>query len=105
MIRSYVIVALVISVLVFPTEFSFAQRGKAVGGRMVICVIRLEHADAEHLASILTPFLSPEGSIVAYARTNTLIVKDREPIVNMLAKVIKGKPCTPVSEPQNRKHP
>ena len=30
--------------------------------------------------------------------TNTLIIKDRASVVNMLAEVIKGKPCAPVSE-------
>jgi type II secretory pathway component GspD/PulD (secretin) len=45
-------------------------------------MIQLEHADAEHLASVLKPFLSPEGRIVPYKPTNTLIIKDRAPVVN-----------------------
>ena len=64
-------------------------------------MIQLEHADAEYLASVLEPFLSPEGSIIPYKTTNTLIIKDREPVVNMLAEIIKGKPCTPVSQPSD----
>jgi len=59
-------------------------------------MIRLEHADAEHLASVLRPFLSAQGSLSAYAPTNTLIIKDRASIVNMLAEIIKGKPCAPI---------
>ncbi len=64
----------------------------------IVCMIQLEHADAEYLASVLKPFLSPQGSIVPYVHTNTLIIKDRASIVNMLAEIIKGKPCAPVSE-------
>jgi hypothetical protein len=73
---------------------------------------QLEHADAEYLASVLEPFLSPEGKITPHRPTNTLIIKDRAPVVNMLSEVIKdrapvvnmlsvvikGKPCVPVSE-------
>jgi type II secretory pathway component GspD/PulD (secretin) len=66
--------------------------------RIIVCMIQLEHADAEHLASVLKPFLSPQGSIVPEVHTNTLIIKDRASIVNMLAEVIKGKPCAAVSE-------
>ena len=64
-------------------------------------MIKIEHADAEYLASVLKPFLSPEGSIVSYKPTNTLIIKDRAPVVNMLSEVIKGKPCIPISNPSD----
>ena len=64
----------------------------------MVCMIQLEHADAEYLASVLKPFLSPEGSLTPYKPTNTLIIKDREPVVNMLSEVIKGRPCTPTSQ-------
>jgi len=67
--------------------------------RVIICLISLEHADARHLASILAPFLSSEGSIAPYTPTNTLIIKDRAYIVDRLAKIIIGKPCTPVAQP------
>jgi len=30
-----------------------------------------------------------------------LIIKDRASIVNMLAEIIKGKPCTPISQPSD----
>ena len=39
---------------------------------MGVCVVQLEHTDAEYLASILRPFLSPEGSIVPYVTTNVI---------------------------------
>ncbi len=77
---------------------SVAQKAKPAAGPMVVCVVQLEHADAEYLASILKPFLSPEGSIVPYVTTNVIIIKDRQPVVDMLTKLIKGKPCTPISQ-------
>ena len=64
----------------------------------MVCVVQLEHADAEYLASILTPFLSPEGSIVPYVATNAIIIKDRQSVLDMLTTLIKGKPCTPISQ-------
>lgn len=68
-------------------------------GRVIVCMIQLEHADADHLASVLKPFLSPEGTITPHGPTSTLIIKDRAPVVHMLAEIIKGKPCVPASEP------
>jgi type II secretory pathway component GspD/PulD (secretin) len=61
-------------------------------------MIQLEHADAEHLAAVLKPFLSPDGSLSPYTPTNTLIIRDRQPVVNMLSEVIKGRPCTEISQ-------
>ena len=57
---------------------------------MVIKVIRLEHAQAEGLASLLRPLLTEEGRMTAYAPTNTLIIRDRQSLVEQLVKVIKG---------------
>ena len=93
-----IFVLLVIIVTVLPGA-SAAQRGKRPDGRIVVCMIQLEHADAEHLAAVLRPFLSPEGSLSPYTPTNTLIIRDRQPVVNMLSEVIKGRPCTEISQP------
>ncbi|MDY6839814.1 MAG: secretin N-terminal domain-containing protein [Thermodesulfobacteriota bacterium] len=57
---------------------------------MVIKVIPLQYADAENLASVLRPLLTKDGTIVADAPTNTLIIKDRRSLVGKLARVIKG---------------
>jgi hypothetical protein len=62
---------------------------------IVIKVIRLDHADAERLASILRPLLTRDGLITAYAPTNTLIIRDRASLVKQLVKVIQG----PSSDP------
>ena len=84
--------------MLFCAGFALAQQGEKVGGFIIVCMIQLEHADAEYLATVLKPFLSPQGSILPYKTTNTLIIKDRAPAVNMLAEIIKGKPCAPTSE-------
>ena len=93
----HILVLLFIFTTVHPAP-AIAQREMPPGGRIVVCMIQLEHADAEHLASVLKPFLSSEGSLTAYQPTNTLIIRDTEPVVNRLAKIIKGKPCTPLSQ-------
>jgi len=93
--QAYIIFVLVLIFVPVLSGLTVAQREKTPGGRIVVCMIQLEHADAEYLASVLKPFLSPEGSLTPYQPTNTLIIKDREPVVNMLSEVIKGKPCTP----------
>jgi type II secretory pathway component GspD/PulD (secretin) len=68
----------------------FAQERRPSRDPIVIQVIRLDYADAEHLASILAPFLSKEGRIVAYSPTNSLIIRDRKSLVKKLIKIIKG---------------
>ena len=92
-------VAIAIFLILFLNSFSFAQAQKTTGERIVMCMIQLEHADAEELAAVLEPLLSPEGSIVPYPPTNTLIIKDRASVVDKLSIAIKGKPCTPITEP------
>ena len=67
--------------------------------RVIICMVPIEHADAEQLADTLAPFLSPQGKISAYSPTNTLIIKDQPSVVRMLIKAIKGK--ADLSECQN----
>ena len=68
MSRLYLIAALVLILVLLFTGFVLAQQGEKVGGRIIVCMIQLEHADAEYLATVLKPFLSPEGRIVSYKR-------------------------------------
>ncbi len=93
--RAYHISVLLMIVLTALPGASTAQRKTTPTGRVVVCLIQLDHADAEYLATVLKPFLSPDGSLTPYAPTNTLIIKDRQSVVNMLSEIIKGKPCTP----------
>ena len=60
--------------------------------RMIVCLLTMEHADAELLVTVLSPLLSTNGTINAYSPTNTLIIKDRSSVVQMLVKAVKGKP-------------
>lgn len=101
MVRAVIlIIAAVIMLGPLPVRITHAQQEQSSSGeQVVVCMIRLEHADAENLSSVLKPFLSPQGSIAAYAPTNTLIIKDRASIVDMLAEIIKGKPCTTDAPP------
>ena len=93
--------AVVLLLILYPTCFSLAQMEKTHGERIVICMIQLEHADAEELVAVLQPLLSPAGSIVPYRPTNTLIIKDRASRVEQLAIAIKGAPCIPITDPSD----
>lgn len=96
--RAYHIFVLLLIVAVVLPGVSIAQREKTPTGRIVVCMIQLDHADAEYLASVLRPFLSPDGSLTPYTPTNTLIIKDRQSVVNMLSEIIKGRPCIATSQ-------
>jgi type II secretory pathway component GspD/PulD (secretin) len=76
--------------LSFP-NLTFPQELEPPGDPIVIQIIELEYADAEQLAQTLEPLLSPQGRIVAYGPSNSLIIKDRKSMVEALVKVIKGK--------------
>ena len=71
------------------------QHARPLRKPIVIKVIRLHHADAKRLASVLRPLLTRDGLITAYAPTNTLIIRDRASLVKQLVEVIKG----PSSDP------
>jgi len=96
---SPIVLSIIFTLLMnFPGLAHAQERPAGSVQRVIICLIPLEHADARHLASILAPFLSPQGSITPYPPTNTLIIKDRAYIVDKLAKIIIGKPCTPAAQ-------
>jgi type II secretory pathway component GspD/PulD (secretin) len=96
--------ALIAKILLLLIFLSMADSGQLYSyqERIIICMVPLEHADAEQLADTLAPFLSPQGKISAYSPTNTLIIKDHPTVVRMLIKVIKGK--SDLSECQNFEH-
>ena len=72
----------------FPS--SYAEAGERIESRLVTKVVRLDYAEAENLVSVLAPFLSPAGRIVAYTPLNCLIIKDKAHIVKRLVEIIKG---------------
>ena len=73
-------------------DHGWAQEARPIRDPIVIQVIHLEYADAEHLAVVLAPLLSKEGRVVAYPPTNSLIIRDRASLVKKLVTIIKGKP-------------
>jgi type II secretory pathway component GspD/PulD (secretin) len=91
-------IAIALFLILLLNGFSLAQGQKTTVERIVMCMIQLEHADAEELAAVLEPLLSPVGSIVPYPPTNTLILRDRASVVDKLSIAIKGRPCTPITE-------
>ncbi len=93
--------ALLAKILLLLIFLSMANAGQLYSyqERVIICMLPLEHADAEQLADVLAPFLSPQGKIAAYSPTDTLIIKDQPSVVRMLIKVIKGR--ADLSECQN----
>ena len=86
------LLALVVLAFLLLASFSscYAEAGERLGSQLVIKVVRLDYAEAEDLASVLAPFLSPAGRIVAYAPLNCLIIKDKAHIVKRLVEIIKG---------------
>jgi type II secretory pathway component GspD/PulD (secretin) len=72
------------------TYYSYAQERGASEDPIIMRIIKLDYADAEQLVFTLEPFLSPQGRIMAYTPTNSLIIKDRKSIVEELVRVIKG---------------
>ena len=88
---------LILLLVLLTPGFSRAQdKTPSSGGPIIVCMIQPEHADAEYLATVLKPSLSPQGIILPYKTTNPLITTDRAPVVNILAEMIKAKPSTPV---------
>jgi len=96
--------ALIAKILILLIFLSMANTGQLYSyqERVIICMVPLEHADAEQLADTLAPFLSSQGKISAYSPTNTLIIKDQPSVVRMLIKAIKGR--SDLSECQNFEH-
>ena len=95
--------ALTAKILLLLFLFNMANAGQpdSFQAGVIVCLLPIEHADAEELADVLAPFLSPRGKIAAYSPTNTLILKDQPSVVKMLVKVIKGR--SDLSECQNFK--
>ena len=88
--RAIFSLALTVSITLTSFQLSLAQTKAVRGDPIVIQLIDLDHANADQLAAVLTPLLTPEGRIVAYRRTNSLIIKDRASNVKRLVEIIKG---------------
>ncbi|GIX49502.1 MAG: hypothetical protein KatS3mg131_3713 [Candidatus Tectimicrobiota bacterium] len=53
-------------------------------------LIPLEHADANEIRNLLSPMVSRESSLLAYAPTNTLILTDVASNISRLLKIIRA---------------
>jgi type II secretory pathway component GspD/PulD (secretin) len=98
--KTLALLAQILSLLFFFNMADAVKPGSFQEG-VIVCMLPIEHADAEELADVLAPFLSPTGKIAAYSPTNTLIIKDQPSVVRMLIKAIKGK--SELSECENFK--
>lgn len=87
----FIQLVLILLLMLTSSFYSHAQEPGPSADPIIMRVIELDHAEAEHLVSVLEPFLSPQGRIMAYSPTNRLIIKDRQSIVEELTRVIKGK--------------
>ena len=78
--------AFLAKILLLMVFLSMANAGQLYSfqQRVIICMLPLEHADAEQLADVLAPFLSPQGKIATYSPTNTY---GRHPIPESLDDV------------------
>ena len=74
----------------FTYQIAAAQSPTVSENQIILCLLPLDHANAEELADALAPFLSSSGKIVPYTPTNVLIIKDKTSIVRMLIKAVKG---------------
>lgn len=59
-------------------------------GAVVTRLARLKHVDATEMQQVLSPLISPEGLINAYARSNSLILIDSADNIDRLFKIIKA---------------
>ena len=84
-------VILFLLLLLMNSAYSNAQEPGPSEDPIIMRIIKLDYAEAEQLVLTLEPFLSPQGRIMAYTPTNSLIIKDRRSIVEKLIRVIKGK--------------
>jgi general secretion pathway protein D len=65
------------------------EAGRKPGEQYVTRIIPLQNVDANVLAStVLTPLISKNSNIVAYAPTNTLIITDNAANIDRLAEII-----------------
>jgi type II secretory pathway component GspD/PulD (secretin) len=80
-----------ILLLLFLVNMANAGQPGSFQEGVIVCMLPIEHADAEELADVLAPFLSRRGAITFYSPTNTLIIKDQPSVVRMLIKAVKGK--------------
>ncbi len=71
------------------TNIETVEGEVAPGDRFVTRILPLKHVAAETVAGILSPLVSKDSAIVAYAPTNTLIITDAYSNITRLAEIIQ----------------
>jgi type II secretory pathway component GspD/PulD (secretin) len=84
-------IIITVSFALFASDIATAQTPPMPDNQFIICLLPLDHVNAQELAGVLAPFQSPAGTIEPYPPTNTLIIKDKASVVRSLIKVMKGK--------------
>ena len=72
------------------TNIETVEGEVAPGDRFVTRILPLKHVAAETVARILSPLVSKDSAIVAYAPTNTLIITDAYSDITRLAEIIQA---------------
>jgi general secretion pathway protein D len=63
------------------------QKG-ATGDAMVTRVLRLQHADAQQVLTLLTPLISPNSNLTAYPAGNMLLLTDSAANIERIRKIL-----------------
>jgi general secretion pathway protein D len=58
------------------------------GERFMIQIVPLNYIDVQEMISLLTPFLSAQGSIVSHTDSNTLLIVDKSDNVHKVLKLV-----------------
>ncbi len=62
--------------------------GSATGG-FVMELVRVEHVSAEQVVGLISPFVSPGGDVVAYARSNLIVITDTAANAGRLRELVR----------------
>jgi type II secretory pathway component GspD/PulD (secretin) len=62
-------------------QISIAHSQSGSDSQVIMCLLPLDHVNAEELDGVLKPFIYPSGTITSYPSTNTLIIKERASVV------------------------
>jgi hypothetical protein len=74
----------------FPIFCIIAFCSCALAAEMEVKLIKLNYRGAEEVIPLIKIFMSPEGQVVADARTNTLIIKDYPENIARIEEFLKG---------------
>jgi len=61
----------------------------AKGDQIITQLIPIEHSEAQAIVSILSPLISRDANITAYANTNTIILTEVSSNINRLLKIVQ----------------